>query len=173
MNSNFEEYAAETTKKLKNLGLLLVSTDKRGKNNVMTIGWGLIGVFWEKPVFLVSVRPTCYTHGLIEETGEFTINVPHQDMKEIVRYCGDVSGRKHDKLSECKLKVLRSKEVRPPIIQQCTLHYECRVIHKIDVIPSAIPLIFFIRTIITQIKKVLHLRGNYRSLYFGEILAVY
>jgi flavin reductase (DIM6/NTAB) family NADH-FMN oxidoreductase RutF len=173
MNVYFEEYFAETTRKLKDLGLLLVSTSKQGKNNVMTIGWGLVGVFWGKPVLLISVSPSCYTHEFIEETGEFTVNVPEENMKDVVEYCGEVSGREHDKFSECKLTLLKSKIVKPPIIEQCKLHYECRVIHKIDVIPKLTPLKFLIRTMIAKVKGVLYLRGSYRSLYFGEILAVY
>ena len=90
MNLNFEEYLAETTRKLKDLGLLLVSTSKQGKNNVMTIGWGLVGVFWEKPVFLVSVRSSCYTHKLIEETGEFTVNVSEEEAR---KECGKCAQR--------------------------------------------------------------------------------
>jgi len=173
MNTNFEEYVAETTRKLKDPGLLLVSTSRQGKNNVMTIGWGLVGVFWGKPVFLVSVRPACYTHEFIEETGEFTINVPQEDMTEILKYCGEVSGREHDKFSECKLKVLKSRVIRPPIIEQCKLHYECRVVHKIDIIPRLAPLKFFIHSIITKVRGGLYLGNDYRTLYFGEILAVY
>lgn len=173
MNTLFEECSIETIRKLEDTGLLLVSTNKQGRNNVMTIGWGLIGVFWGKPVFLVSVRPSCCTHRFIEETGEFTVNVPEEGMKDVVKYCGEVSGRDHDKFSECELKVLKSRIVRPPIVGQCKLHYECRVVHKIDVIPRLIPLRFFIRVIIAKIKGILYLRGNYRSLYFGEILAVY
>jgi flavin reductase (DIM6/NTAB) family NADH-FMN oxidoreductase RutF len=173
MDIHFEEYFAETTRKLKDPGLLLVSTNKQGKNNVMTIGWGLIGVFWGKPVFVISVRPSCYSHKFIEETGEFTVNIPGEDMNDVVNYCGEATGREHDKFAECKLKPLRSRIVKPPVIEQCKLHYECRVVHKIDVIPSLVLLKYFIRVIIAKIKGVLYLRDNYRSLYFGEILAVY
>ncbi|HVP92721.1 MAG TPA: flavin reductase family protein [Acidobacteriota bacterium] len=173
MNSNLEEPVAETMRKLNDPGLLLVSTNKHGENNVMAIGWGLIGVFFGKHVFLVSIDPSCYTHKFIEETGEFTVNVPQEGMNEIVKYCGEVSGREHEKFSECKLSLLKSRVVRPPVIGQCKLHYECRVVHKIDVIPRLTPLRFFVRSIIAKVKGFLYLRGNYCSLYFGEILAVY
>lgn len=173
MNTNFEEWSGETIRKLEDPGLLLVSTNEQGKSNVMTIGWGLIGVFWGKPVFMISVRPSCYTHEFIEDSGEFTVNVPEEGMKDVVQYCGEVSGREHNKISECKLNMLKSRVVRPPIIGQCKLHYECRVVHKIDIIPRLAPVKFFIRVIIAKIKGVLYVRDNYRSLYFGEILAIY
>jgi flavin reductase (DIM6/NTAB) family NADH-FMN oxidoreductase RutF len=173
MNSHFQEYFAETIRKLKDPGLLLVSTNKQGKNNVMTIGWGLIGVFWGKPVFTVSVRSSSYTRELIEDSGEFTVNVPEEGMNDIVQYCGEVSGREHDKFSECKLSLLPSRFVRVPIIEQCKLHYECRVVQRTDIIPRVVPVRFFIRVLIAKTKEIFHRGGNYRSLYFGEILAVY
>lgn len=174
MNVNFEEYIAETMKKLKDAGLLLVSTNRSGRSNVMTIGWGLIGVFWGKPVFVVSIRGSCYTREFIKESEEFTVNVPTEDMKDVVQYCGEVSGREHDKFSECKLDLLKSRFVRTPIIRQCKLHYECRVIHKFDVIPRQNLLRYFVRLIAARIEEILHHHSDkYRSLYFGEILAVY
>lgn len=174
MNLHFEEHIAETTRKLQETGLLLVSRNKQGKNNVMTIGWGLIGVFWNKPVFVVSIRDPCYTHEFIEESGEFTVNVPTEDMKDAVQYCGEVSGREHDKFSECKLDLLKSKFVKAPIIKQCKLHYECRVLRKFDVIPRSSTLRYFVRVIAAKIEKIFHKHSDkYRSLYFGEILAVY
>jgi flavin reductase (DIM6/NTAB) family NADH-FMN oxidoreductase RutF len=173
MHLHFQEYFAETIRKLEKPGLLLVSANRQGKSNVMTIGWGLIGVFWGKPVFTISVRSSSYTRELIEDSGEFTVNVPEESMNDIVQHCGEVSGREHDKFSECKLSLLQSRFVRPPIIKQCKLHYECRVVQRTDIIPRLVPVKFFIRVMTTKLKEIFHNRGNYRSLYFGEILAVY
>lgn len=173
MNPRFEEYAVETMRKLQDPGLLLVSANERGHVNVMAIGGGLIGMFCGRPVFMVAVWASSYTHGFIEDSGEFTVNVPDEGMKDVVQHCGEVSGREHDKFSECKLILLKSRIVRAPVIAQCKLHYECRVVHKLDVIPRLVPARFFIRAIIERVKGILHRRGNYRSLYFGEILAIY
>ncbi|MEM2178234.1 MAG: flavin reductase [Nitrososphaerota archaeon] len=101
--SNFLKYVDETIKTLNELGLLLVSIDSNGKPNVMTIGWGSIGIIWYKPVFTVLVRPSRYTHKLIEETEDFTINVPKKGMKDIIDFCGSVSGREVDKFKEKNL----------------------------------------------------------------------
>jgi len=87
---------AETKYMLDHGGLLLASVGRDGRPNVMTIGWGLMGTLWARPVFVVAVRPSRYTHRLIEETGEFTVNVPRKGMEEIVEYCGTVSGRDHE-----------------------------------------------------------------------------
>jgi flavin reductase (DIM6/NTAB) family NADH-FMN oxidoreductase RutF len=164
MNLRFEKHVAETMKKLKAPGLLLVSVKKNGKSNVMTIGWGLIGVFWRMPVFMVAVRPSRFSHEFIEESGVFTVNVPSEGMDDVVEYCGKVSGRKHDKLAKCRLNLVKGKKVRAPVIKECKRHYECRVVHKLEVAPDLVP---------ASVKKTFYPRGDYHTVYFGKILAVY
>jgi len=164
MSFKLEKYIAETVKRLEDPGLLLVSTNRHGKSNVMTIGWGLIGMYWRKPVFMVAVRPSRYTHKFIEDSGEFTVNVPKEGMDEVVKHCGEVSGREHDKFSECKLDLQKAKEVKVPVIKQCKIHYECRVIYKLNVAPKLVP---------TNVKETVYPHGNYHTLYFGEISATY
>ena len=86
------DYAGDICKALPK-GILL--TTKRGEEvNSMTIGWGTMGVDWSLPMFIVYVRESRYTKQLLEENGEFTINVPMGDVdKNILSVCGTKSGR--------------------------------------------------------------------------------
>ena len=122
----FDEFAAETLRKLEDPGLLLVGTKKDGKSNVMAIGWGYLGVMWGKKVFIVLVRPSRFTHEFIEEASEFTVNVPDERMNKIVAHCGTVTGRKHDKFKESKMHLIMGKKVKIPVIKECKIHDECR-----------------------------------------------
>ncbi|KYH40655.1 MAG: hypothetical protein AYL33_005480 [Candidatus Bathyarchaeota archaeon B63] len=156
------KYVNETIERLERPGLLLVSgTSKRA--NVMTIGWGFPGILWEKPFFIVAVRPSRYTHQFIERTSEFTVNVPRRGMGDIVNYCGTVSGRDHDKFGEKGLTPLPSVRVSPPIIGECIIHYECRVAYKTRVVEEDIP-----PSVISECYPA----GDFHTLYFGEILTV-
>jgi len=153
----------ETIERLGQTGLLLVSgTVKRA--NVMTIGWGLPGILWGKPFFMVAVRPSRYTYQFIEETGDFTVNVPRRGMEEIVTYCGTVSGRTHNKFEEKGLTALPSKHVESPIIEECIINYECKVAYKTKVAREGLP---------PGIISSCYPGGDYHTLYFGEIVAVY
>jgi flavin reductase (DIM6/NTAB) family NADH-FMN oxidoreductase RutF len=134
------------------------------KANVMTIGWGLIGILWGKPFFMVAVRPSRHTHNFIEETGDFTVNVPKKGMKDVVKYCGSVSGREHNKIKEKGLNLIPGKKVKSPIISECIIHYECKVAFKSKVIPKGLP---------RKIKWIYYPREDYHTLYFGEILATF
>jgi flavin reductase (DIM6/NTAB) family NADH-FMN oxidoreductase RutF len=164
MNAKKDLFTVKTLSKLKNPGLLILSTNKAGKSNVMTIGWALIGTFWRTPVFMIAVRPTRYTHQYIEESNEFTVNVPTDDMDKIVETCGTVSGRKTDKIKECKLVLKKAKRIKTPTIKQCKIHYECQVIHKLEINPKKVP---------TDIKQKFYSNPDYHTLYFGKILAAY
>jgi flavin reductase (DIM6/NTAB) family NADH-FMN oxidoreductase RutF len=160
--ADYSDCLAETVKAFQEGLVLLVSKGRGGAPNVMTIGWGTIGVVWGRPVFVVLVRPSRFTYGLIEQTGEFTVNVAPPALKEAAVYCGTVSGRDHDKFADKQLTPLPSNKVSPPIIEQCKIHFECKVVHKNDLIPSELD-----KAIPPQFYKA----GDYHRLYYGEILA--
>ena len=116
-------------------GVLL--TAKAGdKVNTMTIGWGSIGVEWGKPIFTAYVRPSRYTHEMIEATGEFTVNVPMGNVKSILGFCGTKSGREVDKVAELGLTLEEPMNISVPGIRELPLTLECKVIYKQDQVMS-------------------------------------
>jgi flavin reductase (DIM6/NTAB) family NADH-FMN oxidoreductase RutF len=152
-----------TNNKLENGGLLLTSVGSDKSYNVMTIGWGLLGRLWSEPIFMVAVRPSRYTYTLIEETNEFTVNVPADDMDEILAYCGEMSGRDHDKIKEMELVLRDGVRVKSPMIDNCIIHFECRVIGKSQVLPEFL---------LSDVKKTYYSSGDYHTLYFGRLLSI-
>jgi len=78
-------------------------------------------------------------------------------------HCGTVSGRTHDKFAETKLSTMPSEIVDVPVIAQCGINYECRVLHKNDVSQQTIAL---------DIKNQLYPGGDFHRIYYGEILRV-
>jgi flavin reductase (DIM6/NTAB) family NADH-FMN oxidoreductase RutF len=49
-------------------------------------------------------------------------------MKEIAEICGSFSGRKFDKFKMAKLEIEKSKKVLPPVIKNCPISLECKVL---------------------------------------------
>jgi flavin reductase (DIM6/NTAB) family NADH-FMN oxidoreductase RutF len=156
-------HVPETLKALSSTGLLLVSLDANGRPNVMTIGWGSLGIFWRRPMFIVPVRRSRYTYGCIQATGDFTVNLLPRALAEVATFCGTVSGRDHDKFAEANLTPAPSLRVRSPIIEQCVLHYECKTVHANDVVPDALA---------ADIIGALYAAGDYHRFFFGQILSV-
>ena len=161
---HYTDFFAETMRRMREDGLLLVTAGADGKPNVMTIGWGTIGSIWGRPVFLVLVRPSRYTYGRLEEIGDYTVNVAPHALADAVAHCGKVSGRDHDKLQEKGLTLLPSRQVRPPVIQECVIHYECRTLHRNDVVPEALA---------QSVMDDAYPESDFHRVYFGEIVAAY
>ena len=158
----YRDYIAQAVSAFDENRVLLVTQGKEGLPNVMAIGWGTIGIVWRKPAFCVLVRPSRYTYKLIHETGEFTVNVVPPQLKEVVEYCGTVSGRDHDKFKEKQLTAIRSAKVKVPIIKECILHFECQVLARNDLIPPEMA---------DPIKSRFYPKGDFHRIFFGEILA--
>lgn len=164
IDCHYVDHLSEVYARAADTGLLLTSRGKAGKDNVMTIGWCLIGMVWSKPVAVVLVRPSRYTHRLIEETGEYIINVPTQDMAETVNFCGSASGKQHDKFKERELIALEGRKVKVSAIQQCIIHYECRSVQKNEIIKE---------NLTSGIIDEFYPEDDLHTVYFGEILACY
>jgi flavin reductase (DIM6/NTAB) family NADH-FMN oxidoreductase RutF len=152
----------ETIQAFKESRVLLVSQGKQGPPNAMAIGWGQVGIIWGKPIFTVLVRPSRYTYKLIEEAGDFTVNTIPPQLKDLVQYCGTTSGRNHDKFREKGLTAIPSSKIKTPLIKECIFHYECKIIYKNDLIPSALE---------TSVILGFYPKSDFHRVYFGEILA--
>jgi len=106
--------------------VLVVSCDREGKPNVMPAGWCMV-TSGRPPMLAVSIGHGRYTHKLIEETGEFVIVFPNEEMKEMVEYTGSCSGRDVDKFKAFGIETLKAKRVKPPLIKDAVACFECKV----------------------------------------------
>jgi flavin reductase (DIM6/NTAB) family NADH-FMN oxidoreductase RutF len=157
----FTQNLDKTLQMLQKHGLLLTSAGSDGAPNVMTIGWGNPGIIWGREVFIVLVRPSRLTFDKIEQTGEFVVNVPRDDMDEACLKCGTVSGRDVDKFEDQGLKIVPAEHVKAPLIGQCERFYECRVVHRNDVLDAEID---------AEIRSSAYAGGDFHRLYYGQVL---
>lgn len=125
------DYAGEICKAMPT-GILM-TTSSHGKVNTMTIGWGMIGIEWGRPIFLGFVRESRYTRELLRNNQEFTINVPYGEYdKTILGFCGRNSGRDMDKIQELGLTLEEPEIISVPGIRELPLTLECRVVYQQD-----------------------------------------
>lgn len=156
----FEKYAPQVLQTLPRGAFLTVSN--AGRDNTMTIGWGNIGVIWGKPIFTVLVRPSRFTFGLLEASGEFTVSVPLNDMSKALAICGSSSGREIDKFAAAGLKKLAGTKIATPVIAGAGLHYECKVVFKQPMNPLLLA---------KELGDVCYPNGDHHTIYYGLILA--
>ena len=110
---------------------ILLTTAASGEVNTMTIGWGKIGVEWGLPVFIAYVRESRHTKQMLEQCGEFTVNIPYGELDgKILGFCGTKSGRDLDKISELGLHLEQSDVISVPGIKELPLTLECKVLYK-------------------------------------------
>ena len=154
--------AAQTMATLSGNGALLVAGAE--PPNPMTIGWGQIGIAWGKPVFLVMVRHSRYTHDLMEKAESFSVNLPPESMEDACTLCGTKSGRDMDKIAETGLTVEPGRSLEVPTLAECPVHYERRILHRNEVEPEKLD---------EEVTRACYGGGDYHTVYWGEIVGVY
>jgi len=107
----------------------LVACGTLDSPNVFTVAWtGIINS--QPPKTYISVRPERYSHGLILESGEFTINLPTKKLVRAVDFCGVRSGRDMNKFEKCGITAVPASEVSAPIVEEAPISLECRVFER-------------------------------------------
>lgn len=110
--------------------VLVSCVDRAGKANVITLAWSMPASI-RPPMLAISIAPKRYSHQLIQETGEFVVNIPTMEIVKKTLLCGRITGREYDKFKEARLTPLPAKMVQPPIIKECVAHLECKLHQQI------------------------------------------
>lgn len=106
--------------------VLVTVADQAGKDNIITVAWtGTICT--NPPMVSISVRPERYSYHMIEETGEFVLNLSTKELAYATDFCGVKSGREVDKFRELNLTRQKASKVRPPLIGESPVNIECKV----------------------------------------------
>jgi flavin reductase (DIM6/NTAB) family NADH-FMN oxidoreductase RutF len=85
------------------------------------------------PLFVVSVNRNHATHALIEETGQFVLNVASADQAKLAKSLGHTHGEKVDKFKKFGIDTEKAALVSAPIIKGSYVSIECNVITSFPV----------------------------------------
>ena len=109
---------------------VMVSCGTMEEKNIITVAW--TGTVNSDPAMTyISVRPGRHSYGLVEQTGEFVINLVTEQLAYACDWCGVKSGRDVDKFQEMRLTAQKGEKVSAPIIRESPVNIECRVTQKI------------------------------------------
>lgn len=109
------------------LPAVLVSCgDREGKINLMTAAWTGT-VCSDPPMVYVSVRKERFSHHMIQETGEYVINLTTEELAIATDFCGVRSGKDMDKFKEMHLTPAFGELQYAPMIVESPVSIECRV----------------------------------------------
>ena len=106
---------------------VMVSCARQGeKPNIITLAW--VGtVNSDPPMCSISVRKERYSHEILQDSGEFVVNLVGEEQLKATDYCGVKSGRDEDKFAACGLTPVAVPGFTAPAIGECPLYLACRV----------------------------------------------
>lgn len=70
------------------------------------------------------------SYSLIQETNEFGLNIPSMELIESVAKIGTLHSNQVDKFAETGLTPMDAKMIQAPLIKECFLNMECKVIDQ-------------------------------------------
>ena len=106
--------------------VVLVTTARDGKANIMTLSWQTMMDF--EPPLVGCVISGSHSFGLLKATGECVLNIPAVEIAEKVVGCGNTSGKTTDKFKKFGLTPKPASQVEAPLIEECFANLECKVI---------------------------------------------
>ena len=110
--------------------VLVSCMGKAGKPNITTLAWAMPTSI-NPPLLEISLAPTRHSHTIIEESGEFIVNIPTLEILQAVYACGSLTGRSFDKFKKANLTPMPAKKVKTPAIRECVAHLECSLEDKL------------------------------------------
>jgi len=123
-------------KKFSEIGRLLpcsvtfLSVATKRKQDAMTAS--AMFVSESVPLVVVSVAKHIVSHDLIEEAGEFALNVASIKQVKLAKQLGFTHGREVDKFKKFRVSKMRAKKVKAPLIKGSFAHMECKVITSLS-----------------------------------------
>lgn len=109
----------------------LVTSHSDKGDNIVTLSW--VGtVCSSPPVVAIGIRKNRFSFSLIYKSGEFVINIPEADLVREADFCGTRSGREVDKFDKTGLTKEKSKVVKAPLIKECPINIECKLIRTVE-----------------------------------------
>lgn len=132
--------------------------------NVMSTHWGLLGMLWNKNVFVLPVRKSKMSNDLIKSNGSFAVSVPIKDMRNEIIMCDHMSGFFTNKFEELHLHPQKAKSIPAYVLAECGLILECKVALAADMTRENTEL---------SLLQEMYSCKDFHTLFFGEIVECY
>jgi flavin reductase (DIM6/NTAB) family NADH-FMN oxidoreductase RutF len=107
--------------------VVLLSTSREGRPNVMTMSW-LMPIEFSPPQVACVVSNRNFSFKALTGTRECVIAIPAARLARKVVAVGNCSGRDVDKFDELGLTTVAASKVSAPLIRECYANLECRVV---------------------------------------------
>lgn len=107
--------------------VLLLTTARKGRPNVMALSWHTMMEF-EPPLVGCIVSGHDFSFAALKATRQCVLNIPTVELATQVVGCGNTSGQVLDKFKAFGLTPAPAELVDAPLVAQCYANLECRVV---------------------------------------------
>jgi flavin reductase (DIM6/NTAB) family NADH-FMN oxidoreductase RutF len=104
----------------------LVGAGTEQQVNYMSCAWHT-ALSVEPPLFGVLISQSRFTHTLITEAKEFTVNFLSFDRVKLSALMGRKSGREINKIKEFAVKLQPARVIKSPVLEEAYVAFECRL----------------------------------------------
>jgi flavin reductase (DIM6/NTAB) family NADH-FMN oxidoreductase RutF len=109
--------------------VVLVTTARAGRPNIMTLSWHTMMKF-EPPLVGCVISNRNFSFETLQRTRECVINLPTVELAKTVVACGNASGRRMDKFKTFGLTPVAATCVKAPLIAECFANLECKIVNR-------------------------------------------
>jgi flavin reductase (DIM6/NTAB) family NADH-FMN oxidoreductase RutF len=108
--------------------VVLMTTARKGRTNVMAMSWHMM-VEFEPPRVACIVSNADYSYTALRATKECVIAIPALELAPKVVQIGNCSGRDVDKFERFGLTAKPARHVAAPLVAECFANLECKVVN--------------------------------------------
>lgn len=122
-----ENFPTDDTRRFLEPGpIVLVSSQWKGRTNIMTMGWHMMMGF--SPALIgCYIWDQNHSYEMIRKSRQCVINLPESRLLDAVTGIGNCSGAEVDKFAKFGLTPVDGAKVDAPLIAQCYANFECRL----------------------------------------------
>ncbi len=110
--------------------ILVSCKGTNGENNALAVAY-CCNCSYDPPMVMVGIVPSRHSYKMIKETGCFVVNLVGREYKDVFEYLGTISGKDENKLSKMNVKLSRGLKVNAPVLEDCPVNIECKVVDSI------------------------------------------
>ena len=107
--------------------VVLLTTSRAGRDNVMAMSWHMM-VEFTPPLVACVVSEADYSFAALRATRECVIAIPTAKLAKTVVAIGNCSGRTTDKFTAFGLTRVPARCVAAPLVAECLANLECEVV---------------------------------------------
>jgi flavin reductase (DIM6/NTAB) family NADH-FMN oxidoreductase RutF len=152
--------------------VVLVTTARAGRANIMTMSWHTMMEF-EPPLVGCVISNRNYSFESLKATRECVINIPTVELSEKTVACGNSSGRTVDKFAAFGFTPKDAACVKAPLIDECYANLECTVVDRKLVASYNFFILEVLKAWIDPLQKqprTIHHRGRGAFMVAGETI---